>query len=234
LVAVVGASLALVPAVGAEPAPSEHDAVDIRERTDEILGRDEFLPPPETLLQRIGRWIAEHLLNRESDREVAPARPGGGGSAPLTVLFLALAAAAVFLAARFLLRQPRRSGTDVEDEPEAEVVQPRTVDQWLSAAERHEAAGEWKDGLRCRFRALVERLTERGVVPEIAGRTTGELRDDVRAASPRSGADFAGAADLFDRAWYGALDTGPDEARRFAEYADHVLASAATATGVDR
>ena len=92
-----------------------------------------------------------------------------------------------------------------------------------AAARRHEAAGEWKEGLRCRFRGLVERLIARGAIPDVPGRTAGEFRIDLRETLPDAAADFAGAADLFERAWYGDLPTGPDEAARFEGLAERVL-----------
>jgi hypothetical protein len=40
---------------------------------------------------------------------------------------------------------------------------------------------------------------------------------------------FDDAADLFDRAWYGDLPTGPDEAARFRSDAEQVLAAGGAA-----
>jgi hypothetical protein len=205
--------------------PSEQDAGEVGQLADEILARDEFQPPSESLVQRILRWIAERLGGGDPEPTVArPSGGGSGGSAPLTVLILLLVVGALALAVRFLVRHPRRAVEDDEPEPATEIEEHRSAQQWAGAAARHEADGRWKEGLRCRFRALVERLTERGVVPEIPGRTTGELRLDVRATAPAVSDDFDRAAELFDRAWYGDFDTGPDEARRFAEHADAVLA----------
>jgi hypothetical protein len=231
---VAGAALAAVTALvvllGAAPGavaqePSEHDAAEVGELAEEILARDEFQPPSESFVQRALRWLAERFEGDRAEPTIArPSGEGSGGSAPLTVLFLALAVVALALAVRFLVRHPRRAAAEEEPEPAPEVDEHRSADEWARAAARHEEAGRWKEGLRCRFRALVERLTDRGIVPEIPGRTSGELRLDVRTAAPEVAADFDRAAELFDGAWYGDLDTGPDEARRFAEHADAVLA----------
>jgi hypothetical protein len=217
---------ALIRPVGADPPPPRHDPAEVRELADEILARDEFQPPAETLIERIARWIGDLF---DGGTQTPPGATGSGGSAVLTLLLLAAAAAGIAFAVRALLRRPRREGPAPEPEPETVVDAVLGVDEWSAAARRHEAAGEWKDGLRCRFRALVTRLTERGVVAEVPGRTSGELRLDVRATSPAAGEDFDGAADLFDRAWYGDLPTGPDEARRFADHAERVLASGSDA-----
>jgi hypothetical protein len=211
--------------IGPAQAPSEHDAGEVGERADEILARDEFQPPGESVVQRFLRWLADRLDGGDPEPTVIqPSGEGSGGSAPLTLLFLVLVAGALLVAIRFLVRHPRRAVVDDAPEPAAEVHEHQSAQGWARDAARHEAAGRWKEGLRCRFRALVERLTERGIVPEVPGRTTGELRLDVRATAPDLAADFDRAAELFDRAWYGDLDTGPDEARRFAEHADAVLA----------
>jgi hypothetical protein len=211
------------------PPPPRHDPEEVRELADRILARDEFQPPSETLLERIARWIAD-LFDGGGGGTTTPFSFGTGGSVVFTLLLLAVAIVAIVFVVRALLGRPRRKKQAPEPEPEAEVEVVRSVDEWTEAAQRHEAAGQWKDGLRCRFRALVVRLTERGIVPEIAGRTSGELRADVRAVVPPAGPDFDGAAELFDRAWYGDLPTGPEEARRFADHADRVLTSSTEAS----
>lgn len=205
----------------AEPPPPVHDPEEVRRLADEILGRGEFQPPDRSLLERVIDWIADRLPSFDG----ASVTTGGGGSGVLTLVLLALLIAGLGLAVRALLRQPRRHRSDVELEPEAEVEAHRTAREWSAAAARHEAAGEWKDGLRCRFRALTERLAGEGVVPDTPGRTSGEYRLDVASTLPEVSGDFEHAALLFDRAWYGDFDTGPEEAEEFAEHADRVLAS---------
>ena len=52
----------------------------------------------------------------------------------------------------------------------------RTAAQWRAEAAAHDAAGRWREALRCRYRALVAELAGRGLVEEIPGRTSGEYR----------------------------------------------------------
>ncbi|HEX9258479.1 MAG TPA: DUF4129 domain-containing protein, partial [Acidimicrobiales bacterium] len=98
--------------------------------------------------------------------------------------------------------------------------EPRT---WRDEAAAHAEAGRWKDALRCRYRALVGDLARRGLLDEIPGRTTGEERGQLRTNAPEVTTEFAGATDLFDRAWYGDEPTGPSEHDRFRALEEAVL-----------
>ena len=49
----------------------------------------------------------------------------------------------------------------------------RTAEDWRAEADAHERAGEWRRALRCRYRALVAELADRGIVDEVPGRTAG-------------------------------------------------------------
>ena len=51
---------------------------------------------------------------------------------------------------------------------------------WADEALAFEEAGRWRDGLRCRYRALVSTLAARDVIPDLVGRTAGEFVADVR------------------------------------------------------
>ena len=104
----------------------------------------------------------------------------------------------------------------------------RSAREWRAEAEVHERAGEWKAALRARYRSLVADLAARGLLDEIPGRTAGEYRVEVAEAVPRVASEFAGATELFERAWYGNRPTGADEAARFRELEQRVL----TGTGV--
>jgi hypothetical protein len=237
--AAAGAVVALVllaPLASGDPAPSQHDPAAVRERADEILAGEEFQPPEDSILDNILEWIGDHLPG-DSDgggSEGGGSSGGGGlgaGSSVGTVVALVLIVVALGFLVRSLLghRLPERGPRT--DPVAIDVEERRTATEWAAAAERHEAAGDWKEGLRCRFRALVERLIDERAVPEVPGRTSGELRGDVRASLPTASEPFSDAAFLFERAWYGDVDTGPDEARRFAALAEQVLAASAATVG---
>ena len=204
--------------------PPVQDPEEVRRAADEILSRPEFGEPPLTLLERIARWIAD-LFGEPPSR--SPSGPGTGGSVLVTLLLFALLVALIFFVVRALVRQPRLRRSDEDPEPTIEVTEHLSAAQWDRAAADHEAAGDWKEALRCHFRALLERLVGQGTIDEVPGRSTGELRAEVAVRVPTATDDFTAAADLFDVAWYGDVDTGPDEVRRLREHAERVLAAAA-------
>ena len=214
--------------MNAQPVP-EHDADEARRLADEILGRPEFAEPERSFFLRFVDWVVrqlERLFGGDGDpAQVGGEGGGAGGSAWFTVLLLVVAVALVVVVLRAL--QGTWTGRRrVEDDPlDVDVEGRRDAAAWDELARRLEAEGRWKDAMRARFGSLVERLVEQGVVADVPGRTTGEYRREVRGALPEVGDDFAEASDLFDRAWYGDLPTGPEEAERFTTDAERVLAA---------
>ena len=188
-----------------------------RQLADEIVSRPEFHIPEPTIQERatqgIERYVGE-LLTSVFD--------GGGG----TIIGLLVLAALIGLIVWLVLRVGRTVQVDAR-------VRGVTVDEvhrqapaaWRQEAERLEAAGEWKEGLRARYRALVGDLVAEDLLVDVAGRTTGELRADLRASAPDRSASFGAATELFELAWYADRPTGPDQSARF-------QALAAEASGV--
>ena len=54
-------------------------------------------------------------------------------------------------------------------------------------------------------------------------RTAGEYRAEVAETVPGVASEFAGATELFERAWYGNRPTGADEAAHFRDLETRVL-----------
>ena len=100
---------------------------------------------------------------------------------------------------------------------------------WSAEVDRAEAEGRLRDALRARYRVLIGRLAGAGVIPDLVGRTAGELVADVRAAAPAAHPAFSAATTLFEEAWYGHAPTGPAERDRFAAAADEALARSGSA-----
>jgi hypothetical protein len=204
---------------------SEHDPQRVREAADEILSRPEYRWEDDSAnpLDRAADWLAERLGDAFGAVGV-----GGGGALPAAVGWvvlglLVLLVVVIIWRARAGLRPDRTAKAGG-----ARVVVDAGEEQldWAAEALRHEAAGRWRDGLRCRYRALVGVLDERDVIPDLVGRTAGELVGDVRRSAPAALAPFRAATELFESAWYGGADGGPDERDRFARLADEVLATA--------
>src|SRR5262249_35038726 len=89
---------------------------------------------------------------------------------------------------------------------------------------RCEAEGRWREGLRARYRVLVGQLAAQGVIPDLVGRTTGELLADVRAGAPAVAPAFSRATSQFQAVWYRAAPSRAAAADRFAGRADEVRA----------
>jgi hypothetical protein len=203
------------------PVPQQ-DPETVRRAAREILRRPEFQPPKPNIIERILDWIGRQL-----DRTLGGLGPGTGGANIVGWLLLLVAVGLIIWFVVRLTRQrtrrPPRPGAEVDITSEAG----RNAAQWRVEAGRLEAEGHWKDGLRCRYRGLVTDLVDRGVVDDIAGRTSGEYTRDMRTAAPGVAPDFATASDLFERAWYGDRPTGPPERDRFEVAERAVLAGTA-------
>jgi hypothetical protein len=204
---------ALALAAGDLPAPAR-DPDRVREAVREVLARPEFRPPDRTLLQRALDWLLEQVGRLLAELGAS----GAGGIVGLAVLALALLGVGL-LAARF--------SRGMTPSPEVRAAVPgaprRPAADWRAEAEAHERAGAWRAAVRCRYRALVAELAARGLVDEVPGRTAGEYRREVRRSLPDAAADFAGATELFELAWYGRAETGAQEASRVRELSGHVL-----------
>ena len=80
---------------------------------------------------------------------------------------------------------------------------------------------------------MVRTLIDRGQLPDVAGRTTGELRQDLAETTPDAGVAFDTASLLFELAWYAHLPTGPEQSAELRRAAESVLAASPERT-VDR
>ena len=145
------------------------------------------------------------------------------GSGLLTFVAWALIAGAVVALVVLVLRRRRRPAKVAPTVRTTSLEASRSPDAWRSEAEELEARGEWKLGLRARYRALVSRLIHDRHLRDIPGRTTGEFRIELAASLPVAAHAFDRATDLFERAWYGDRPTGPAEAAEFEALADEVL-----------
>ncbi len=192
------------------------NAEEIRHLADDILARPEFRQPEPSLIEQARDWVEKRIGDI-----LDAAFSGSAGSLVGWVVLLVAVGLIIWSATRFsrTVQVGGRVGIEVEG------IHRRSPAQWRAEAEAHEAAGAWKEALRCRYRALIGDLVAEGVLDDVAGRTTGEFRRDVTDRAPdRSGA-FSAATELFELAWYADRATGADENARF-------QALAATVVGV--
>lgn len=196
-----------------DPQPSTDQA---RRAADEILARPEYQEPPKSLLEKVAEWFGQQL------EKLFSSFTGGSGGGFAWVILAVLVGAAIFLLSR--VRGGVFSRRRVEREPlfETAVEARRSPIEWLAEADRLEAAGDWKAGLRARYRALVGGLIAEQILRDIPGRTTGEYRVEMRRVAAPVAVAFSEASDLFERAWYGDEPTGAAESRQFSELAAHI------------
>jgi hypothetical protein len=208
------------------PVP-QHEPPEARRAADEVLSRPEYDwdEPSESPIESLARWIADRLDDVLPDGSFGVS----GGSLPTWVGYAVLAL--LVLAVAFLLYRVRAGLRANRKAPRAvaDVIIEAGEDRrdWASEALAFEEAGQWREGLRCRYRALVSELAARQVIPDLVGRTAGEFVGDVRRSRPAAGRPFRAATDLFEAAWYGGRDGGPEERDAFAALADEVLATVA-------
>lgn len=196
--------------------PPAHDPADVRDLADRILAEPRYDRPGQSLPERILEWFVEQL-----GRVLGSFVGSGAGTLVAWGLLVAAVGLVVYLVVRYgrvgSLPRPldRAARTMVE--------LTRSPAEWRAEAVRLEAGGRWKEGLRCRHRALIADLVRRGVIPEQAGRTAREYARDVAASLPAAAPEMAAATEMFEAVWYGDLPTGADEAARFERLDRHIL-----------
>lgn len=196
--------------------PPQRAPDEIRDAVDSVLSRPEYRQPAKGLVQRLREEIVD-LLDRALTAFV-----GGGRGALLAWSILGLAAIALTVVA---IRFAGGVTRDAYQPVDAVALRRRTAAEWRAEAEEAERTGNWRSGLRARYRALVADLAERGLVEDVAGRTSGEYRTEVAGNVPAAAKPFSGATEIFERAWYGQIPSDAGDAARFRELADEVLRS---------
>lgn len=196
--------------------PSQHDPEEVRDEIERILSQPEYREPPRPIFQRVMDWISERIAELIGDIL------GGGRMVVIGWVISAVVAVVVtYLLVRFVLAlraDPSRREADMADPR-------RPPEDWVAEAEHHEANGEWRQALRCRYRALVAQLAARGLVDEIPGRTAGEYRLEVAENLPSAAKPFSAATFMFEEAWYGGADVDEVRHAQFRAAASEVTTS---------
>ena len=124
-----------------------------------------------------------------------------------TLVVIAVLAVVTFLLVRFL----RRVRRDRSIELALSGAIGRSPAEWEAEASAHERAGRWREALRCRYRLVIARLAERGLVEELPGRTTGEYLKEATAGDPAVSPDLRAITTAFERVWYGNRPVGESD-----------------------
>ena len=215
--------------------PVAPDPAEVAERVEAIMSRPEYDYGP-SWFDRFVDWIGRQLERLFGRVELGDAPQGGqflGGIGPV-IAWIIIIAAVLAVAGVVIYVVVKRVGPRAGDRTpatETEIEHRRAAGEWRSEAERLEAEGEWKLALRARYRELVRTLTDRRQLPDVAGRTTGELRGDLARTTPSATDDFDTACLLFELAWYADAPTGAEENARFRSAAADVLAAPIVAEG---
>ena len=197
--------------------PSPHDPESVRALADDVLSAARYRPAQESIPERVLGWVVEQMA-----KVLSSLAGGGGGTAVAWLILVGAVGAVVYL----LVRHGRVSLPAAAPAGAAQVMVEltRSACEWRVEAEALEGQGRWREGLRCRHRALIAELVRRGAIPDQPGRTAGEYVRDVAVSIPDVAPSLAAATELFEAAWYGGAITGAAEAERFAALDAGVLA----------
>jgi hypothetical protein len=180
----------------------------------DVLARPEYQHPGPSLLARLQQDVLDWVA-----RVLSGVVGAGVGAWIVLAVILGLVVLVVWRLASGVSRDPGQ-GVFVA------TGRLRPAADWRAEAEAHERAGEWRQAVRCRYRALVADLAGRGILHEIPGRTAGEYRTELGDSLPAASPQFAGATELFEGAWYGHRPTDEADASHFRDLADRVLEAA--------
>jgi hypothetical protein len=97
-----------------------------------------------------------------------------------------------------------------------------TAAEYRAEAERLAAAGEFKEAIRARMRALARELEERAVLDPRPGRTAGEIATEGGRLVPAVRPALVTAAEGFGEVWYGGRPATADGYARLAAADDAV------------
>ncbi len=218
--------------------PTDIDPDDVRDAACDVTASNDTCRPPTTQPDR-----------DPPDPPNLPNASGVGALGQLLILLLVLAlvAALVWFGVRFFRGERVNVGDDeAEDRDESidEVVDERVIDhdtppdRWRRRAAEFRGQGDYRESVRCEYRALVGDLARAGHVDEIPGRTSGEEREQIAELAPGLGErgrdvarQFDAAADIFDGAWFNDLEVTATDDASFVTASQSVLEVVLSSSG---
>jgi hypothetical protein len=176
----------------------------------------------EDLWQRLVNWVDAHL------HVGVPTFFGGWVRYVAIAVLLAVLGAVLGFIFRYAslgrMHRQKAPGVVVTDGDVA-----LSASAWRQEADRLAAEGKYRDAVRCRYRALVAELADRGLIDQVPGRTSGDYERIVRALVPEVSEQFSYVTRLFERCWYGHEASDAKAQVVFDEAAKAVLAAVGSA-----
>lgn len=197
--------------------PPDFTAAHVRELTKRILSEAQFHQPAKPWLTRLSDWLSKEIA------KLLDTLASGSDAGFIAWVIVGVAvAAAVLLLRRFTRRIRRDPGIAVQHT----ITPKRSAADWNALAAAHRQAGEWREAVRCGYRAMVATLAERGVVDDVPGRTAREYEQLINRNLPGATGAFGDATDLFEAVWYGDRETGAEEEQSLRRLREKVLEAA--------
>jgi len=203
--------------------PSEVTVDEATSTADRVLQGRAYLEAarPPSLQERFFDWLGRVF----GDLLASLTSVGGRGLAYVIIgIFLVGIAYLLFR----LVRDGRLPSKQTESTPDPviDIERDLTAEEWNRHAGEAERSGDWRNGIRCRHRAMVASLIDQEFVSFRPGQTAGEIEREASRALPAAAGELREATDLFKDVWYGWVDADVDERDTFAALAERVVETA--------
>ena len=159
-----------------------------------------------SLWDTIWNWISRQI---EKISDTADGSNGAWSQIGLVVLVIGVGAVAYFAirGARGLTRESLVGRAFDDEEGRAPI-------DWRNDAEAYERRGDYRTAVRCWYRSLIAELAQRNVVRELAGKTAGEYRREIRAVGAAELYEpCRRVCDVFELVWYGDFSVTASDAQ---------------------
>ncbi|USG67694.1 DUF4129 domain-containing protein [Brevibacillus ruminantium] len=177
-----------------------------KEKLGEILAREEFQEVErqgkswlDIILEKILDTISRLLLSAD----VSPGTAGVLSWVIIMAAIIGIIALLVMWGRRMVRRSRRENPLLVYDE------RIRTYADYIREAKERGNQGDWREGMRFSFLALLSYMQERSWVHIETWKTNWEYLDELRERKPEWESFFRSHARLFEQVWYGRVALEP-------------------------
>ncbi|WHX28789.1 DUF4129 domain-containing protein [Brevibacillus agri] len=173
-----------------------------KEHLQEILQRDEFQAlhtEGESWLVRVSDFLLEWLARLFSWSDIPSGAATTASTVVLVVAALLLVMVIFWLFRRMVWEQKRKASLFVNGE------KIRSYADYLREAQECADRGEWREGERSLFLALLVYMQKQSWIRIEQWKTNWEYADEIEANHPEAKALFRRYARAFEQAWYGQV-----------------------------